>query len=135
VWTREYATSEASALRGIPAAGHAAPAPVAKANADAEWPDGHDVERGIVTWRVSGTAAVTRSGRRRLPSGFRPRLTTAEVSAIDANPFSAARRPRGPPIAASSAEQPTQSFDRSAAPESRRRPSSIVGVGVAATAA
>jgi hypothetical protein len=73
VCTREYATNDASALSGTLAAGHAAPTPVAKANADAEWPDGHDVERGIATWRASGTsgpdavrpAAVASGGLRR----------------------------------------------------------------------
>ena len=29
--------------------------PVANAKADAEWPDGNDVERVIATWRATGT--------------------------------------------------------------------------------
>ena len=51
----------------------------------------------MATWRVTGTSWTCRSGRRRLPRGLRTRFTTAEVSATDARPFSAARRPRSPP--------------------------------------
>ena len=36
---------------------------VAKANADAECPDGNDVEPGILTCRAPGTPAPARSGR------------------------------------------------------------------------
>jgi hypothetical protein len=119
----------------MPAAGIAAPTPVAKANAEAECPEGQDVELGISTWRVTGTSCVSRSGRRRLPSGLSTRLTTAEVSAIAARPFSVARRPRLPPNAARSAEQPSHNLELFAARESRRSATSIPGVGVAAIAA
>ena len=108
---------------------------MAKANADAEWPEGHDVDWGIVTWRAIGTSYIFLSGRRRWPSGLSTKLTTADVSAMDADPFAAARRPRLPPQAASSAEQPSHSRDLSAAWESRRNAASSAGVGVDAIAA
>src|SRR4051812_3734494 len=105
---------------GIPACGQAALTPLAKAKADAAWPEGHDVERGIETWRVTGTSYICLSGRRRLPSGLSTRLTTADVRGMEVRPFSAARRPRLPPDAASSAEQPSHSCEWFAARESRR---------------
>ena len=108
---------------------------MAKAKADAEWPEGHDVERGIVTWRATGMSYICLSGRRRFPIGLSTRLTTADVSAMDVNPFSAARRPRSPPHAASGAEQPSHSREWFAARESRRGATSMAGVGVAAIAA
>ena len=43
-------------LSGMPAPGQTPPTPVVKANAEAAWPEGHDVERGMLTWRVTGTA-------------------------------------------------------------------------------
>ena len=93
------------------------------------------MERGIATWRVIGTSWICLSGRRRLPSGFSTRFTTADVRAMEARPFSAARRPRSPPHAASRAEQPSHSREWFAARESRRSATSIAGVGVAAIAA
>jgi hypothetical protein len=72
-------------------------------------PSGADAAGGIVTWRATGTSYTCLSGRRRLPIGLSTRLTTADVSAMDVNPFSAARRPRLPPHAASTAEQPSHS--------------------------
>ena len=50
----------AAVLTGIPASGAALATPVAKADAEAAWPDGNEVERGIVTWRVIGTCCVSR---------------------------------------------------------------------------
>ena len=55
MWTREYATSAAAAPRGMPASGNALATPVAKAAAEAAWPEGNEVEVGIDTWRVIGT--------------------------------------------------------------------------------
>jgi hypothetical protein len=31
---------------------------VAKADAEAAWPDGNEVERGIVTWRATAAVAI-----------------------------------------------------------------------------
>jgi hypothetical protein len=62
-------------------------------------------------------------------------LTTDAVTATEAMPLSAALRPRGPPATASATELPSQSFERSAARESRRNARSREGVGVAAIAA
>ena len=93
------------------------------------------MERGIATWRVTGRSYICLSGRRRLPSGFSTRFTTADVRAMEARPFSAARRPRSPPHAASRAEQPSHSREWFAARESRRSATSMAGVGVAAIAA
>jgi len=119
----------------MPTCGHAALTPLAKAKADAEWPEGHDVERGIATWRVTGMSYICLSGRRRLPSGLSTRFTTADVRAMEARPFSAARRPRLPPPATSRAEHPSHSREWSAAREIRRSATSMAGVGVAAIAA
>ncbi len=88
-----------------------------------------------MTWRAIGTSYIVLSGRRWLPSRLSTRFTTADVSAMDANPSPAARRPRLPPHAASSAEQPSHSFEWSAAWESPRNAASSVGVGVDAIAA
>ena len=41
-----------------PRGGDAVATPVANAKADAEWPDGNEVERGIATWRATGTGDV-----------------------------------------------------------------------------
>ena len=45
-----------------PAAGQAAPTPVANANADAECPEGHEVELGIATRRANRDVVRLRSG-------------------------------------------------------------------------
>jgi hypothetical protein len=49
-------------------------------------------------------------------------------------PSRAARRPRWPPATATTAAMASHSFDRSAAPDSRRTGASRVPVGVRATA-
>ena len=115
------------------ACGHAALTPLAKAKADAEWPEGQDVERGIATWRVTGTSCICLSGRRRLPSGFSTRFTTADVRAMEARPFSGRAA-----LAAACGEQggaaePEPRPVRGS--ESRRSATSMAGVGVAAIAA
>jgi hypothetical protein len=89
----------ASASSGGPAAGSSRPAPVAKATAAAVWPEGNEREIGIRTWRPSGTAAPARSGLDRRASGLITAFTTAAVTATEARPEAAARRPLGPPAA------------------------------------
>lgn len=111
MWTREYDTSAAVAVSGRLTPGEAIPAPVANANADAAWPDGNDVERGIATRRAIGTLWTRRSGRRLRESGLTSRLTIAEVTAIDAKPLIAARRPLGPSATANPAALPIHSFE------------------------
>jgi hypothetical protein len=89
--------------------------------------------RGMVTWRLIGTWWAARWGRCRRPSGLSSRLTTVEVTAIDARPSTAARRPvlrrRSPTAALAS-----HGLEWSAARESRRMTRSNPGVGVAAIA-
>jgi hypothetical protein len=82
VWTPEYPTTIAAALRGSPASGHAVATPVAKADAEAAWPDGNEAVRSMVTWRVIGTWCVALWGRCRRPNGLSSRLATAEVTAM-----------------------------------------------------
>ena len=127
--------SAASAASGAPAQGEAAPAAVAKANADAACPDGQDVEWGIATSRVTGTPYASRLGRRRPASGLSNRFTTVDVSATETRPSAAARRPLLPPSLDIAAAAPSQSLEWSAARESLRKATSSVGVGVAAIAA
>jgi hypothetical protein len=55
VWTREYATTAARKVRAIPGTGAALATPVANAKADAEWPDGNERVRGILTRRATGS--------------------------------------------------------------------------------
>jgi hypothetical protein len=62
-------------------------------------------------------------------------LTTDDVSAIDATAVRGGGAAARPPKAPSTAAQPSQRPERSAACESRRRETSIAGVGVAAIAA
>ncbi len=110
------------------------PAPAAKANAAAEWPEAKEWDSGILTWRDSGTAAATRSGRLRLASGFTTPLMTAEVTAIEATPLTAAFLPAVPPNRASPAAIENEIRERSAAWDRRRRAASREGVGDEATA-
>jgi hypothetical protein len=58
--------------------------PTAEANAyaDAEYPDGNDVDCGIRNRRVSGTAAVMPSGRCRRSSIFVTALTLTEATSM-----------------------------------------------------
>ena len=81
----------ASARIGIASSGRTLPTPVANANAEAEWPDGNDELAGIGARRSAG--ASLESGRERRPSGLNTRLAAADVTAIDASPVTAARRP------------------------------------------
>src|SRR6478752_5771481 len=97
----------ASTRIGIASRGRTDPTPVAKANADAEWPEGNDLLAGIGARRASGTSVV--SGRPRRPSGFSTRLAAADATPIEASPVTAARLPRGPRVAARIAAQPSHS--------------------------
>ena len=90
---------------------------------------------GMRTWRASGTSPASRSGRRRRPSGLTAALTTAEVTATEAIPVAAARRPAVPPPSARNAEQAIESLEWSAARDSCRIARSRLGVGVRAIAA
>lgn len=107
---------------------------MANAKADAEWPDGNDVEPGILTCRWPGTPAWARFGRVRNDTGLTPRLTSADVAPMASVPRSAARRPALPPPMARPAAMASQSLDLSAARDSRRSGSSRAGVGVVAIA-
>src|ERR1022692_2199036 len=132
--TREYATQPAR--NWMPTARHGLSRliAVAKANAAAEWPDGKDVDDGILTCRAPGTPAPARSGRCRAETDLIPRLTTAEVTAIARTPRTAARLPAGP-VRARPAATPSQSLDWLAELDSRRKAWSREGVGTSATAA
>src|SRR6266699_6428442 len=107
---------------------------VAKANADAECPDGNDVDAGIRTCRCPGTPAPARSGRRLADSDFTPRLTAADVTAMARMPRPAARLPAGP-VRARPAAMPSQSFELLAELDSRRMARSMAGAGTLAMAA
>ena len=106
----------------------------AKANPDAAWPDGNDVEAGIRTLRQTGTPAPARSGRCRAQMDLTARFTSADVVPMASVPRSAARRPAPPPARASAAAIANQRPELLAALESRRSGSSRDGVGVSATA-
>ena len=77
------------------------PTATANAAADAECPDGNDVDVGIGTHRASGTSCCFLAGRSRAPISFIGWLTTRDAAPIAATPVAAARRPRGPPTTAS----------------------------------
>ncbi len=106
---------------------------VAKAKAEAEWPEGNDVDDGMVTCRTLGTPAPARSGRCRADTDFTPRLTTAEVTPIASTPLAAARRPAGP-VSAIPAAIPSHSLEWFAALDSRRMARSSAGAGTEAMA-
>ncbi len=133
--TREYATAPASSRSGSASAGRSRPTEAAKANPDAECPDGNDRDDGMGTCLPGGTPAPARSGRRRGYTDLTPRFTAADVTATVRIPRAAARRPAGPPMTASAAAMASQMRERSAAWESQRTGPSRSGVGVAATAA
>ena len=122
------------AADGAPTTGIDPPTAPANANADAEWPDGNEVEVGIGTRRASGTPAASRSGRSRLLASFIGRFTTAELIPTAMSPVAAALRPVGPPSANSAAAAPIHSLEWFASPERRRSGPSSVGVGVPAIA-
>src|SRR4051794_41940054 len=117
------------------AGGRTSPTPVAKANAEAEWPEGNEVEDGIRTCRATGTCSTARSGRRRWPSGFRPRFTTVAATPTEANPIVAARLPRRPAVAARTAAETTGRRGEAAARGSPALARSGGGGGGFATAA
>ena len=79
-------TAAASACSGSQARGSSSPTAVAKAKAEAEWPEGNDVEPGILTLRPAGTFSPARSGRARLSSPLPTRLAVAEASPMLATP-------------------------------------------------
>src|SRR4051812_2330846 len=89
----------------------------------------------MATCRAKGTACNSRSGRWRRATGFSRAFTAADVTATDARPSRAARRPPGPPATAMSAAAAMLRRDRSAAWASHRMAASSAGVGVPATAA
>jgi hypothetical protein len=80
----------ARAWSGSQARGSSSPTAVAKAKAEAEWPEGNDVEPGILTLRPVGTLTPARSGRARLSSPLPTRLAVAEASPIHGLEWSAA---------------------------------------------
>ena len=80
--------------------------PAAKAKPEAEWPEGNEVDVGILTCRASSKRTTPRSGRGRLPANFIGTLTTNELRPTAAMPVTAARRPFLPPTANSSAAIP-----------------------------
>src|ERR1700690_4412032 len=111
VWPREYATAAARTPAPRAAHGRSRLIAVANANADAEWPEGNEVESGIRTCRTPGTPAPARSGRARRPSGLMARFTSAEVAPMASVPRPAARRPAGLPVTAITAARASQIRD------------------------
>jgi len=108
--------------------------PTAEANAaaDAEWPEGNDVDSGMLTQRSRGT--LVRSGRVRALRSFIGWLTANDVAPIAAIPVMAARRPRLPPNSASMAATMNQGFEKSAKFATRRKGGSSFDGGKRATA-
>jgi hypothetical protein len=86
------------------------------------------------TRRASGTPAAAGSGRPLRIDSLAARFTAAELIARAATPVKAARLPVRPPTIAIVAAIPSQSLDRLATSEMRRRGSSSAGLGVAAIA-
>jgi hypothetical protein len=126
-------TAAATACSGSHATGSSSPTAVAKAKAEAEWPEGNDVEPGILTARPAGTLTPARSGRSRRSNPLPTRLAVAEASPMLATPSRAARRGR-PGVSARAAAMANHSLEWSAADDSRLRTRSRLGEGVAATA-
>src|SRR4029077_16198277 len=93
----------------------------AKANPDAAWPDGNDVEVGIRTLRQTGTPTPARSGRCRAQMDLTARFTSADGPPMASVPRSAARRPAPPPARASAAAIANQRPELLAALVRRRR--------------
>ena len=123
----------ATACSGSQARGSSSPTAVAKAKAEAECPEGNDVEPGLVTVRPAGTFTPVLSGRARRSSPLPTRLAVAEASPMLATPTRAARRGR-PGLSARAAAMANHSLEWSAAEDSRLRPRSRLGEGVAAIA-
>ena len=108
------------------------PTAVANAAAEAEWPEGNDVDSGMLTHRSCGTPA--RSGRARALPSFIGWLTAKDVTPIAAIPVIAARRPRWPPKSARSVATTNQGFEKSANFASCRNGTSSCDGGIRATA-
>jgi hypothetical protein len=72
------ATAAASMRRGTATPGSSYPTAVAKANAEALWPEGNDDDLGIRTQRSAAALAASRLGRRCANSGLITMLLTAE---------------------------------------------------------
>src|SRR4029453_4708364 len=123
----------AKACSGSQARGSSSPTAGGKAKAEAECPEGNDVEPGILTLRPAGTVTPARSGRARLSSPLPTRLAVAEAGPMLATPSRAARRGR-PGLSASAAAMANHSLEWSAADDSRLRVKSRLGDGVAAIA-
>jgi len=123
----------ARACSGSQARGSSSPTAVAKAKAEAECPEGNDVEPGILTVRPAGRFTPARSGRSRRSSPLPTGLAVAEASPMLATPTRAARRGR-PGLSARAAAMANHSLEWSAAEDSRLRTRSRLGEGVAATA-
>jgi hypothetical protein len=128
VCIREYATRVANARIGAPPVGQLVDTADANANTDAEWPDGKEVDRGMVTWRARGTSKSARSGLRRPPKGFAIELATVKVTTIAARPSRAARLPGGP-VRAINAAVANQSWEWLAVLNSRWKNRSSLGGG------
>ena len=83
----------------------------AKAKAEAEWPEGNEVEVGMRTRRASGTYALSRSGRLRRLARLKTWLTVMEASPMAATPCRAERLPVEPPASAMTAAVPSHSLE------------------------
>ena len=69
-----------AARNGRLSLGNTSPTEIANAPADAEWPEGNEVDDGISTQRLSGTPSCVRSGRLRSPISLMSWLTNKELS-------------------------------------------------------
>src|SRR5688500_18200734 len=94
----------------MPTTGFSSATPVANANADAECPDGNDVDVGSRARRlICGTSSIL--GRWRRHSSFAGMFVTIDVTMIAKIPRRAPRLPDRPPNAFDSAAIPSQSKD------------------------
>ncbi|GFH39016.1 hypothetical protein SCWH03_52810 [Streptomyces pacificus] len=95
MYTRDSATAPATGATTAPQLFDSIATPVAKAAADAAWPEGKDVVNGCrLSRRTSGTASST--GRARRTDRLATVLIVAEASASEAAPRTAALRDRAP---------------------------------------
>ena len=124
----------AAARSGQRVAGSRWPTETAKAAAEAECPEGKDVEVGIDTQRDSGTPRWIRSGRTRRRASFMGWFTTSDVTPMDATPTIAANRPREPPNTARAAAVANHGLEWLAASDIVRSGRSSTGVEKPATA-
>src|SRR5256885_9935921 len=93
--------------------GSSRPTPVAKANADAEWPEGKEKLPGRLIG--SGRSPRRLGGRFRRARYFNGRVTRLDVMPIETKPRHAARRSRRPPRVASTPAFAVHSRERLAA--------------------